>query len=156
MEDPDKTSDTAAALTLAVEIETSERSSETQGKPHDPEKSPVARSLINFWLLSKDHLGPGFSWSDYELVAQSCSAVMLSQNASYIEETCKDLLVLNQATKTVDFLHRTVFDFLTNKKVHAALEEDVPAHFTDSDFIFNLAKLRCICILRDDPYDQNA
>jgi hypothetical protein len=141
--------DTAAALKLAVEINTFEKNLEIILLPDAIEKSPFARSFMDFWLLSKDCLKPGFSWQDYECIVQPGTELMLSQTASFLEETCKDLLVLNYRTKEVDFLHRTVFDFLTDKKADVTLENDVPAHFSDENFIFELAKLRCICILRE-------
>jgi hypothetical protein len=141
--------DTAAALKLAVEINTFERNPEVPKMPDAREKSPFARSFMNFWLLSEDRLKPGFSWQDYECIVQPGADMMLSQTASFLEETSKDLLVLNQQTKKVDFLHRTVYDFLTDQKAVVTLDENVPAHFSYEDFIFELAKLRCICILRD-------
>jgi hypothetical protein len=140
--------DTAAALKLAVNINTFENSSKSRGELDSGNESPFAKSFVNFWLLSNDHLMPRFSWQDYERIVQPCSALMMNQTASFLEETCKDLLVLNHQTEEVDFAHRTVFDFLTDKNLDVALEEEVPAHFYDKDFIFNLAKLRCICILR--------
>jgi hypothetical protein len=136
--------DTAAALRLAVAINTSEQGSSV-GK-----KFPFARSFVNFWLLSNDHLWPGFSWQDYERIVMPDFGPMLSHTASYLEETCKDLLVLNEWNQNVDFIHRTAFDFLTDKKTHAALEENVPGHFSDPDFISNLAELRCMFIVRQD------
>jgi hypothetical protein len=101
---------------------------------------------VNFWLLSDDRLQSGFSWQEYESIVQPSIEFMLSQTASFLEETCKDLLVLNQTTRNVDFLHRTVSDFLTDKHTDASLEEEMPAHFSDGDFVLNLAKLRCVCI----------
>jgi hypothetical protein len=137
--------DTAAALRLAVKINAFEK----LGGEHF-ENSPFARSFVNFWLLSNDHLRPGFSWQDYESIVQPDIKLMLSHTATYLEETCKDLLVLNKSDRNVNFIHRTAFDFLTDKKTHAALEEDVPGHFSDPDFISNLAKLRCMSIIRLD------
>ena len=141
--------DTAAALKLAVEINKFEQRSKVPKINGVGENSPFARSFVNFWLLSDERLKPGFSWQEHECIAQPCVEVMIGQTVSFLEETCKDLLVLNQRTKEVDFLHRTVFDFLTDKKADVALEEDAPAHFSDENFLFNLAKLRCICILRE-------
>jgi hypothetical protein len=130
-------------------IDTFEQRPEVPRMLYVDEKSPFARSFVNFWLLSEDRLKPGFSWREYECIAQPGTGMMISQTASFLEETCKDLLVLNQQTKKVDFLHRTVYDFLTDKKAEVTLDEDVPAHFSDENFIFELAKLRCMCILRE-------
>jgi hypothetical protein len=141
--------DTAAALKLAVEINTFEQNPGVPTLVHGEEKSPFARSFMNFWLLSEDRLKPGFSWQEYECIVQPGTEMMLSQTASFLEEACKDLLILNHRTMEVDFLHRTVFDFLTDKKANVALENGFPAHFSDKKFISELAKLRCICILRE-------
>jgi hypothetical protein len=62
--------DTAAALKLAVKINTSEQNSGV----HREEKSPFARSFMNFWLLSEDRLKPGFSWQEYECIVQPGTA----------------------------------------------------------------------------------
>lgn len=144
--------DTAAALKLAVMINASEQSLEHfegYSRFGNVENTPFAKSFVNFWLLSTDHLGPGFSWQDYEEIVQPSTELMLSHTASFLEETCKDLLVLNSSTKKVEFLHRSVFDFLTDKKTHSALEDDVPGHFSGTGFINDLARLRCICIIRE-------
>jgi hypothetical protein len=145
--------DTAAALKLAMKINVFEQSPGVLQTPDSGAKSPFARSFTNFWLLSGDRLKPGFSWREYESIVQPCTELMLNQTASFLEETCKDLLVLNRTTRNVDFLHRTVSDFLTDHQADAALEEEMPTHFSDKDFILDLAKLRCICILREVQTD---
>ena len=150
------TKDTAAALKLAVKINAFEQNPGVLEMPGSGEKSPFAKSFVNFWLLSDDRLQSGFSWQEYESIVQPSIEFMLSQTASFLEETCKDLLVLNQTTRNVDFLHRTVSDFLTDKHTDASLEEEMPAHFSDGDFVLNLAKLRCVCILREPEANSRA
>lgn len=151
--------DTAAALQLAIEISLSEKKDTARRETPYPNAnflvaSPLAHSLVNFWLLGNGHLMPGFSWQDYERITQPSNRTMLRQTASFLEETCKDLLVLNESTSSVDFCHRTVFDFLNDGKVNATLKENAPSHFSDEEFIINLAKLRCVCILRKDRTDH--
>jgi hypothetical protein len=148
--------DTAAALKLAVKINALEQNPGVLEMPGSGEKSPFAKSFVNFWLLSDDRLQSGFSWQEYERIVQPSTEFMLSQTASFLEETCKDLLVLNQTTRNVDFLHRTVSDFLTDKYTDASLEKEMPAHFSDGDFVLNLAKLRCVCILREPEANSHA
>jgi hypothetical protein len=141
--------DTAAALKLAMEIEKSEKTSSC----FDP--SPEPRSFMNFWLLSQGHLAAGFSWEDYSRVIQPCIERMLSQTASFLHETCKDLLTLDRDpwSLEVSFLHRTVFDFLSDNQLDLPVERRAPKHFSDKDLIFNLSRLRCVCLLHMD-YDR--
>jgi hypothetical protein len=75
---------------------------------------------------------------------------MFEQTATYLEETCKDLLVLDRANGSVGFLHRTVFDFLSETKADDALEQNAPSYFSSDEFVFNLAGLRCLCLLRTE------
>lgn len=103
---------------------------------------------MNFWLLVNGHLSSGFSWTDSEGTSQLSVLQMLDQTAGYLEETCKDLLVLNRSTESIGFLHRTVFDFLSDNKVHDSLERNAPSHFSNKDFVFDLARLRCVYLLR--------
>jgi hypothetical protein len=147
--------DTAAALRLAMEIETSEKTSPDR----DENTSPEPRSFMNFWLLSQGHLATGFSWKDYSRLTQPCIERMLSQTASFLHETCKDLLTLREGRWSyefprVGFLHRTVFDFLSDNTMDPILERRAPKHFSDREFIFNLSRLRCVCLLRMDYGDD--
>lgn len=141
--------DTAAALRLALIIRESTETKDTAF----PRSHPFPDSFMNFWLLSNDHLGPDFSWMDNEHIYLPPNSQMLDQTASYLEETCKDLLVLRDLGE-VDFLHRTVFDFLSGKQVYDVLKQNAPSHFASNDFTFNLAKLRCVCLLRGEHRDH--
>ncbi|GAB7335367.1 hypothetical protein MBLNU13_g07750t1 [Cladosporium sp. NU13] len=139
--------DTAAALKLALVVHAS-----TQiGGTALPTLHSFADSFVNFWLLSNGHLRSGFSWTDCEQIFQSSFSQMLDQTVGYLEETCKDLLVVNRETESLGFLHRTVFDFLSDDKLYETLEHNAPSHFSGEDFIFDLARLRCICVLRTHP-----
>ena len=138
--------DTAAALKLALVVHTSSKPRQTAF----PRSHPYDDSYMNFRLLSNGHLRPGFSWVNSEQISQPSTAQMLDQVASYLGETCKDLLSLNHERGSVGFLHRTVFDFLSDKKVHDTLQENAPSRFSSQSFVFDLAKLRCLCLLRKE------
>lgn len=130
--------DTAAALKLAMVVYAS-----TQIHiPAFPQSHPFAESYMNSWLLSNGHLRSGFSWTDNEHIVLPSVALMLDQTAGYLEETCKDLLVLNRQGPSVDWLHRegegpsvellhrTVFDFLSEKALYEALSQNAPSHIS--------------------------
>jgi hypothetical protein len=148
--------DTSAALKLAMVIHASEQTFGTAF----PRSHPFAESYMNFWLLSNGHLRSGFSWTDSEQIDLPSVSRMLDQTAGYLEETCKDLLVLNRhepsadwrhpepERSSVEFLHRTVFDFLSDNKWYEVLSQNGPSHFSGEEFLFDLARLRCVCLLR--------
>lgn len=144
--------DTAAALKLASVVINNPQ----QGEAASLESHPFEDSYMNFWLLRDGHLKPEFSWADSEQIVHSSVPRMLDQTANYLEEICKDLLVLNRTTKSVGYLHRTVFDFLFDKKVHDPLEQNAPSHFSSKDFVFDLARLRCLCLLRTESDNCNS
>lgn len=141
--------DTAAALRLAMEIHIVEENA-FYARRYVWDAFPLPRSFINFWLLSNHHLEAGFSWADYEHIAQPSTERMLQQTGRFLEEACHELLALSAHTGNVDFFHRTVFDYLSN---NPSLVEDAPNHFGDDDFIAELARIRCICVLRQRHVD---
>jgi hypothetical protein len=120
------------------------------------EKLPLANDYLNFWLLSTGHLKLGFSWTDH--VNTRYSAVdaeqKIRQTKAFLEETCKDLLVIHRSRGlhtviTVSFLHRSVCEFLRENSASLQIEHHAPRHFSHTDFIVDLTKLRCICHLRE-------
>jgi hypothetical protein len=138
------TADTAFALILAMQIAIFNK--------RVGESLPHATSYCNFWLLSKGLLNSGFSWTDYIDPSQLERERMMKQTAAFLEETCKDLLVLREqrvdGDAEVDFLHRTVFDYLSENMIRLSLEQQAPSHLSENDFMLNLARLRCICLLK--------
>jgi hypothetical protein len=139
--------DTATALKLALVIYASDQKCGTAF----PRSHPFADSYMNFWLLSNGHLRSGFSWMDGKQIVLPPISQMLDQTVGYLEETCKDLLVKKPRERSIGFLHRTVFDFLSDNKLNETLNQNGPSHFSGEDFVFNLARLRCICLLRTIP-----
>jgi hypothetical protein len=115
---------------------------------------PYAESYCNFWLLSNGYLLPGFSWTNYVDTSGLPRERLLKQTASFLEETCKDLLVMHevgvrchQTSMNVRFLHRTVFDYLSQTEINLSLERQASSHLSKQDFIHDLARLRCVCLL---------
>jgi hypothetical protein len=143
--------DTAATLKLAMILYASKQTDETDL----PQSHPFPNHFMNYWLLSNGHLKPGFSWTDNDQIPLPSVSRMLDQTAGFLDETCKDLLGLNRATESVVFLHRTVFDFLRDNKIYETLDQNAPRHYWDTNFIFNLAQLFCICHLRAERISRH-
>jgi hypothetical protein len=147
------TSDTAAALMLGLKISKDPRLDTN-------DELPGPRSFINFWLLRGGYLKPGFSWTDHEDIWYSPEHAkrMVRQTGDFLEETCKELLVLvdrrsddsrqySELFWDVEFLHRTAADFLYGDRVRLILEQQSPDLFNDENFIVRLGKLRCMYLM---------
>jgi hypothetical protein len=132
-------SDTAAALMLALKI---------AGRG-----APRRYSFFNFWLLATGKLTAGFSWTNHDGSHYSCEDIerMVRLTTGFVQETCKDLLVVTNKTPgrswDVEFLHRTVSDFLYDDHIRLTIEQQSPDHFQDADFLDELGKLRLVCLL---------
>jgi hypothetical protein len=146
---------TAAALKLAMVLESHKvELLKTSGVCN----VPMSDDYLNFWLLSVGQLKHGFSWTDHLDPRYSAfdTEKKLRQTKAFLEETCKDLLVIHKHEQThnqsyhVGFLHRTVFNFLCDNPVSLPIEKHAPGHFSDEGFATDLLKLRCICRLRED------
>jgi hypothetical protein len=158
---------TAAALKLAMIIHSHKVKVDKVRPGCDV---PMADDYLNFWLLSVGQLKPGFSWTDPSDPRYSAldARKKLSQTKAFLEETCKDLLVIREHKQSyndlwgnrtheqsynVEFLHRTVFDFLRENPASLPIEKHAPGHFSDEGFAMDLLKLRCICRLREIDED---
>ena len=141
------TSDTAAALMLALKIE-----------EFDEENvPPFPYSFFNFWLLRTGQLTAGFSWENYDEIRHAREELerMVSLTTNFIHETCKDLLVVVERPYAswrtgfwgVEFLHRTVADFLYDDCVRLVIKQQSPEHFDDGDFVIDLGKMRVVGLL---------
>jgi hypothetical protein len=139
---------TAAALKLAMITHSQKVKMDEAGFD-----IPMSHDYLNFWLLSVGQLKPGFSWTDQSDPRYSAFDTdnKLRQTKAFLEETCKDLLVIHSYGQSydVEFLHRTVFDFLCDNAASLHIEEHAPGHFSDEGFAMDLLKLRCICRLRE-------
>ena len=113
-------------------------------------------SWLDYWLISQDPQGladPRFPYKiDIKELAVEESSKMLRDTRTFLSATCKDLLYLPrrdlQRLSTepiqVQFLHRTVYDFLNMGHMKELLEAQVPPHFRDSRIIhlLNLARVK--------------
>lgn len=80
---------------------------------------------------------------------------MVGVTTNFIQETCKDLLIvvqrhtLDEREKNwdVEFLHRTVSDFLCDGRVRLFVKQHSPEHFADAEFPVGLGKLRVVGLL---------
>jgi hypothetical protein len=68
-------------------------------------------------------------------------SLMREQTRSFLEIASKDLLVLR--SYSVEFVHRTAYDFLKGGAVNEALRQRSPPHFHGPDFIPEVVALCC-------------
>lgn len=138
------TSDTAAALMLALKI----------AHGHDRHYRHDRDSFLNFWLLATGQLAAGFAWTDHN--GSHCTREdveqMVGLTSNFLQETCKDLLVVVKRYHydtpwNVEFLHRTVSDFLHDTHLRLLIEQQSPKHFHDASFLDELGRLRCVQLL---------
>ena len=142
-------SDTASVFSLAIQLEEDNRSRRTS-RIHRmaAHKSRIHRrdghDFFDFWLLSRGILDrvmevPNTEAPKYD---RSQIAVMQEQTRSFLELASKDLLVLQGYS--VNFLHRTVFDFLMNGSASEAIRQRSPPHFRQADFLPKVLGLSCV------------
>jgi hypothetical protein len=131
-------SDTASVLSLAIQM---------KERDIDLEHSTHRHAFIDFWLLSRGALDPLMDCPDIDAPKfdRRQVEVMLEQTRSFLELTSKDLVVLEHGR--VEFLHRTVADFLMNGSVNEAIRQWSPTHFRQPDFITHVQILRCVHVL---------
>lgn len=128
------TTDTASVLNLAMQLrEQPYRSLNNSTFP-----------FIDFWLLSRGALDHDleFPKSDTPENSRTPIAVMRQQTQTFLELASKDLLVLDY--NRVEFLHRTIYDFLKTKSINEIILRGSPAHFQRPDFLSKVLGLRCI------------
>ena len=112
---------------------------------HDP------LSFIRFWILSEELLDNerfafdlGINYPDqYHLNA------MYAKTRRFLSACCKDFLHLKPLQEDlptefgqVEFLHRTVHDFLTSEQIRHLIDKNVPAHFKHVLFPLQMALAR--------------
>lgn len=166
--------DTASALRLAVVLQTSslprttsvsDRVPDSQGRnsvPYhlSPYSNTLPKSVVNFWLLAKAFLKENMSWRHQEqtLISKCAADEMVFQVKRFLTEACRDLLVVvehhgdgnGRLGSSVEFFHRSVFDFLnTNDTISRDIRDKAPKYFESNDFLVELSRMRCICLLGD-------
>ncbi|KAM0693988.1 hypothetical protein Q7P36_006114 [Cladosporium allicinum] len=125
------TTDTASVLSLAIQL----RAQSVNG---------FTFPFIDFWLLSRGALDHDleFPGSNAPKNSRTPIAVMRQQTQTFLELTSKDLLVLSG--DRVDFLHRTIYDFLKRNSINETILQGSPAHFQRPDFLSKVFGLRCM------------
>jgi hypothetical protein len=131
------TTDTASVLSLAMQLrERSHRFPDDFAQETFP--------FIDFWLLSRGALDHDleFPKSGAPKNSRTSIAMMRQQTQKFLELASKDLLVLRR--DCVDFLHRTIYDFLKTKSINEIILRGSPSHFQRPEFPSKVVGLRCI------------
>ena len=129
-------------------------------------------SWIDYWLIKQNPYGlvdPRFAY-DLEILQVTAETLekMVLETRSFLNAVCKDLLCIpNQdsaeqydpaapdgSSVQVQFLHRTVYDFLQTEDIQNALHTHVPHHFKDTR-IFHLLNLARLKVILDVPYGRS-
>ena len=123
-------------------------------------------SWVDFWLLKQNLLAE--TTFPYKLsILQLSSAqlvTMVEETRLFLSAACKDLLWIPKSDNiqdydpslevhtTVQFLHRTVYDFLCQEPMQKTLSQHIPSHFEDSRIFHLLNLARLTFIVPEYPY----
>ncbi|KAK5120709.1 hypothetical protein LTR85_006067 [Meristemomyces frigidus] len=117
----------------------------------DNSKERVHPNWTDFWFIRQYPKGLAEPSLVYDCVVRKVSpttrTAMEAETRSMLSAACKDLLCCPSHTNaSVQFLHRTVHDFLQAEDMQKQLDENVPAHFKSSRIfhLFNLLRLKLI------------
>ncbi|KAK3678883.1 hypothetical protein LTR78_001336 [Recurvomyces mirabilis] len=114
--------------------------------------------FVDYWLIRQSPKGlsdPQFPYKTYvRRLSPDQIATMKKETRSMLRAACKDLLMLPEddspesttdvACHRVQFLHRTVFDFLSSDEMQLRLTRQVPTHFKSESifYLLNLARMK--------------
>lgn len=140
-------SDTACALLLSVML-----------AQQDGDSS--APSFVNYWLLmesSNIKHAVDILHHDIEHYSSAELDEMADSTRLWLDKSCLDLLRVNRnpsesnqiLSHTVEFLHRTVFDFLQSGEMTDMLTVRTPPDFQDPRFVARLALARLKVVPKD-------
>lgn len=103
-------------------------------------------SFIRFWILSRELMDERrFAFElDLQFIPPSQQPPMYQDTRRFLGSCCKDFLHLQPRSDVsqVEFLHRTVHDFLGSAEMRLTIDDNVPAHFTDPLFPLHVALAR--------------
>jgi len=110
----------------------------------DKEDESDRHGWLDFWMLRE------FDFSDCDwavkMKVRSCDAYRVRQmtveTRSFITATCKDFLCLD-AHGNVQFLHQSVYDFLSGPAIQAWLDDRVPPMLRDPLILLHIRLARC-------------
>lgn len=117
-------------------------------------------SFMSFWILSQGMLdNPRFAFDlDIQYIGDEIFD-MAADTRKFLNACCKDFLCIainfegnfrdNGNPVTVEFLHRTVYDFLENEDMRQTIDESVPEHFKHRLFPSQLALSRIKYMRKD-------
>lgn len=132
------------------------------------------RSFLNYWLLREQDSfsDPDFARTrDCEQVSDKMLEKRLRATEKFLDASCKDLLkvtkrglrdegigeryVRNFAVKNlVEFMHRTVYDFILTENMQVLINSRIPKHFHDATFRARIALARAKTIPSDEFSDD--
>lgn len=119
----------------------------------DGGKMQELSTFIDYWLIGQTPRGLEKSDFPFGLAFRDLSdteiSEMMARTQNMLCSVCKDLLSVtrtggNNFFAKVDFLHRTVYDFLQNDEMQLLLDDGIPDHFKSSRILhlLNLARLK--------------
>lgn len=111
--------------------------------------SSPTRTFLNFWLLRQGIDDPKFAIRQKitHLDSYSCQQYW-RETQTFLSASCKDLLYLPPSSKVyaenaqVEFLHRTVFEFLESDTMKAQIEAGTMLHVRERHFNMSMAVAR--------------
>lgn len=107
---------------------------------------------LNFWLVRElDFADLEFAVNIKPRVCSSDDITQMMQDTkAFINASCRDFLSVSASGHNVDFLHRTVYDFLSTTTVQDLLDAQVPPVFKNPRILLHIRLARCK-ILRTLP-----
>lgn len=98
---------------------------------------------LNFWLVRElDFSDPEFAVNmSPRLYSADDITQMVKDTKAFINASCRDFLSVTG--RTVWFLHRTVYDFLSTTMVQDLLDAQVPPTFTNPRILLHIRLARC-------------
>jgi hypothetical protein len=107
-------------------------------------------SWLDFWLLKE----LDFSEIDFAVTMKTrvCEIAQIEQmkddTIAFINASCRDFLSVSASGRMVDYLHRTVHDFLSTAAIQALLDAQVPSTFQNPQFLLHVRLARCKILTR--------
>lgn len=102
-------SDTASALKLALRLVMNQKTTRAAGACPTALQASKQCSFLNYWLLSRGALGDEMRVApeDTEPIDQEQADRMVEQTRAFLEQSCKDLLVVGPPRGAQDDFHES-------------------------------------------------
>ena len=100
---------------------------------------------LDFWMLTNfDFYDTSFATSMHPRSYNDHQTVQMKNDTrAFINASCRDFLSITTNGRTVAFLHRTVYDFLSGSTIQAMLDGQVPPIFHDPQVLLHIRLARC-------------